>query len=293
MKFRPLSLSLLSMVMTAVPLPGAEIIPLWPGAVPGESKPLENPESLDVSGKDGIARMSNVSLPGMEWYPAPKETNTGTAIIVCPGGGYNILAYEHEGSKVCEWLNSIGVNAVLLKYRVPRRANLPKQAAPLQDAQRAICLTRSRAAQWGIHPNRLGILGFSAGGHLATCAMTHQGELTYPKVDAADDANFRPDFGILVYPAYLQDDQNKDALSNEITVTKDTPPAFIVVAHDDRTFVEGSALLYLALRRNNVPAELHVFSEGGHGFGMKPTTKMVSTWTNRAADWLQASGLLK
>lgn len=274
-------------------LHAGEPIPLWPSGVPGEAAPLEKAEKLEVSPKDGIARVSDVSLPSMTFFPAPKESNTGTAVIVCPGGGYNILAYEHEGSKVCEWLNTLGVNAVLLKYRVPRRTGLDKEAAPLQDAQRAVSLTRSKAAEWGLDVNRIGILGFSAGGHLATCTLVHQGERTYPKVDGAEEQSTKPDFGILVYPAYLQDEKDKAVLAPEITVTKDTPPCFIVVAHDDRAFVEGSALLYLALRRNDVSAELHIFAEGGHGFGMKPIEKLAATWTARAGDWLKSRGLSK
>lgn len=272
----------------------AEPIPLWPeGAVPGEAD-LELPaQKIELKGNYQIEIMSHVSVPTLTWYPAPKDNNTGATVVVCPGGGYNILAYSHEGKDVCTWLNSIGVNAALLKYRIPRRDGLEKHHAPLQDAQRAISMVRSRADQWQIDPERVGILGFSAGGHLSTMALTSDGSRTYPTDPAIDSVSCVPDFGILIYPAYLQSDDDIDALSTEIKVDANTPPAFVVVAHGDRKWVEGAALFYLAMRRHDRSCELHIFAKGGHGFGLENTEEVIKSWPQQAGTWMETMGFLK
>ncbi len=272
--------------LSAAPL---DPIPLWPEGAPGEADLKLPPESVERKGDYQIEILSNVSRPALTVYPAEKPN--GTAVIVCPGGGYNILAYSHEGVEVCEWLNSLGVAAGLLKYRVPRREGLEKHAPALQDAQRAIGLMRNRAVEWGVDPQRVGILGFSAGGHLAAAALTSDGTRGYeadPELDAASPV---PDFGVLVYPAYLLDESDPDRLSPEIRVGETTPPAFLVVAHDDRKFVEGSARFYIEMRRRDRPCELHVFAKGGHGFGFKNTDEAIAQWPALAGKWLEAEGL--
>ncbi len=267
-------------------------IPLWAtGAIPGDAGLTLPPESVELKGPDQIEIMSNVSIPTLTWYPAPADKNTGTTIVVCPGGGYSILAYSHEGKEVCEWLNGIGVNAALLKYRVPKRKDLEKHVAPLQDVHRAIGMIRSKQ-DWASQSKRVGILGFSAGGHLSAMALTSDGSRSYPPDPAFDTPSCVPDFGVLVYPAYLQDEKNPDKLSAEVNVSKNTPPAFLVVAHGDRKFVEGSAIFYLAMRRNDRDAELHIFGKGGHGFGLKNTPEAIKNWSQNAEVWMKAMGYL-
>jgi acetyl esterase/lipase len=273
-----------------------ETIALWPGAVPGEVKGEVGEEGAKPNrpGSKKIIRIANVSKPTIALFPAPKDTATGAAVVVCPGGGYTILAYDLEGSEVCEWLNSIGVTGILLKYRVPRRNRREKHDAPLQDAQRAMGIARSKAKAWGIDPKRIGILGFSAGGHLTASTLTNHDKRTYERVDAADDLSCRPDFGILVYPAYLVDKETKSKLEPEIRVTKDTPPCFFAHAGDDRIPAEGSVQMYLALRRAGVKGnELHVYPKGGHGYGLRPSDHPVVTWPARAGAWMKAMGWLK
>ena len=206
-------------------------------------------------------------------------------MIVFPGGGYNILAMDLEGTEVCEWLNSIGVNCAVLKYRVPARPGGPRYAAPLQDAQRAIGMVRSRAEEWGIDPHRIGVLGFSAGGHLAAAASTNFDKRAYTPIDAADQASCRPDFAVLIYPAYLAPDEK--TLAPELTVRADTPPTFLVQAEDDPVHVENSLVYFKALKDAKVPAEMHIFPTGGHGYGLRPTDQKVTTWPQLAAQWLK------
>jgi len=287
---KPLAFVLLTMPVIALAAP-LEPIPLWPGGVPGEASLKLPAESVELKGDYKIEILSNVSTPTLTVYPA--ENPNGAAVIVCPGGGYNILAYSHEGTEICEWLNSLGVTAGLLKYRVPRREGLEKHAAPLQDAQRAIGMMRGRAAEWKVDPKRVGILGFSAGGHLATMALTSDGTRGYEPDAALDAASPVPDFGILVYAAYLLDEKNPDLLSPEIRVTEKTPPAFLVVAHGDEKFVEGSARFYIEMRRKNRSCELHIFAKGGHGFGFKNTPEEIRQWPALAGKWMEAEGFLK
>ena len=273
-----------------------ETIALWPGDAPGEVKGEVGEEGPKPNrpGSKKIIRLGNVTKPTIALFPAPKEKATGAAVVVCPGGGYSILAYDLEGTEVCEWLNSIGVTGILLKYRVPRRKNRPKHEAPLQDAQRAMGIARSKAKAWGIDPKRIGILGFSAGGHLTASTLTNYGKRTYERIDAADDLPSRPDFGILIYPAYLVDNETKSKLEPEIRVTKDTPPCFFAHAGDDRIPAEGSVQMYLALRRAGVKGnELHIYPKGGHGYGLRPSDHPVVTWPARTGAWMKAMGWLK
>lgn len=267
-----------------------EPILLWPEGVPGEENVSLPEEKVDLRGERQIEILSNVSTPTLTWYPA--ENPNGAAVLVCPGGGYNILAYSHEGKEICEWLNSLGVSAGLLKYRVPRRKNLAKHEAPLQDVHRAIGIVRSNAEQWKVDSDRVGILGFSAGGHLSTMALTSDGTRSYPADPKFDKVSCVPNFAVLVYAAYFLDTENPDQLAPEIKVTDRTPPAFLVVAHGDKKWVEGSARFYIEMFRNNRPCELHIFGKGGHGFGYGNTEEEIAQWPRLAGKWMKAMGLL-
>ena len=276
---------------------GKAPIPLWPKGVPGKaatSKPEADtsaPAGGLVAGKP-VVRLGNVREPSLTVYPGAQERNTGTGIIVFPGGGYGILAFDLEGTEVCAWLNSIGVTAFLLKYRVPQPAGVPRYAQPLQDAERAISIVRARAADWGVRADRVGVLGFSAGGHLAALLGSQSGERTYPRVDQADQGTVRPNFTVLVYPAYLSVRDEGRQLAPELPISAETPPTFIVQAEDDHHFIEGTLLYYRALERAKVPAEMHLFSHGGHGYGLRPTKDAVTRWPGLAQGWLQSTGWL-
>jgi acetyl esterase/lipase len=297
--------TLLAIAATTHAAPAPTVINLWPGTAPGEKGDIgeEKDMSKPTDGKPGgksIIRLGNVSNPTITIYAPEADKANGTAVVVCPGGGYNILAYDLEGTEICDWLNSIGVTGVLLKYRVPKRAGLEKHTAPLQDVQRAIGLVRSRAQEWHINPARIGVLGFSAGGHLAASASNNYTERTYPHVDAADDVSCRPDFSVLIYPAYLTANEGRDknakwepTIAPDLPVTSKTPPTFIVMAEDDPVHVENALFYALALKNAKVPCELHVYAEGGHGYGLRPNGKAVTTWPQRAADWMGKSGLLE
>jgi acetyl esterase/lipase len=267
-----------------------EIVMLWPGMAPGDKENIG--EEKDTTPGQNIIRLTNVSKPTITLFRPAAGKDTGGAVIVCPGGGYNILAYNLEGTEVCEWLNSIGETGVLLKYRVPGRGG-ERYTASLQDAQRAVGLVRSRAKQWGIDPKRIGILGFSAGGHLAAAASNNFDSRTYPAVDDADNESCRPDFTILIYPAYLTAKDDSAKLAPEIKVTSHTPPALVVMTQDDPIHVENAYVYGLALKNAKVPAEVHIYPKGGHGYGLRPSQNAVSHWPDRAAEWLTTQGWLK
>ncbi len=272
-------------------------IPLWPSAAPGEAGDL-GPEKDTTGPKDGLVegkeviRLGNVSKPTITVYPAPSETATGAAVVVCPGGGYHILAMDLEGTEVADWLNSIGVTAVLLKYRVPTRKERPRYEAPLQDAQRALGLVRTRAQEWHIDPHRVGIMGFSAGAHLSAVASCAFEKRAYEPVDAADQASCGPDFTMLIYPAYLTLEKEGDKIAPELTITSNTPPTFLVQTEDDGIRVENSLFYYRALKHAKVPAELHLYPSGGHGYGLRPSKHTVTTWPQRAEQWMRGLGVL-
>ena len=268
-------------------------INLWPaGAVPDEPEGIEKRKKPTTIDKVGKMRIAYVDEPSITVYKASKDRSNGTSVIIFPGGGYNILAWTHEGTEIAEWLNSLGVSAFVLKYRVPRRDPEKPHTLPLQDAQRAIRIVRSRSKEWGIDPGRIGALGFSAGGHLAIMSGTHYGDKTYERIDDADDLSSRPDFLIPIYPAYLGDRKNRDQLSGLVDINKNTPPMFIAITHDDSDRAYYSALLYAALKKSGVVGELHIYSKGGHGYGMRKSKDPVHTWPDRCADWLGSMGLL-
>ncbi|MDB5298697.1 MAG: esterase/lipase [Phycisphaerales bacterium] len=265
-------------------------IDVWPAVVPGEKGDI-GPEKIDPKPGANIKLLTNVSKPTLTLYRAPKDNDTGATVVICPGGGYSILAWDLEGTEVAEWLNSIGVNAVILKYRVPVRKGLPAHVPPLQDAQRAMSLVRSKAGEWGIDGKRIGMLGFSAGGNLTALACTNYDRRTYEPVDDVDKVSCRPDFGVLVYPAWLVED-GKDQLKPDFRVNSQTPPMFLVHANDDGITAANSAVMYLALKRAGVPAELHIYATAGHGFGLRPTDRPASAWPQRCEGWMKSQGLL-
>jgi len=288
---------ILASLLLAMVAHAATPILLWPKGAPGETGAIgaecdtTKPDGRAVAGKR-VTRLGNVSQPTITIYAPPADKNTGAAVLVCPGGGYNILAYDLEGTEVCDWLNSIGVTGVLLKYRVPKRPGDEKHLLPLADAQRAMRLIRSRATEWKINPQRIGVLGFSAGGHLTANLSNNYDEKTYDPVDDADKLSARPDFALPVYPAYLVEKKQLDKLAPDMKVTGNTPPTFLVQAEDDGIHVENALFYYLALKQAKVSAELHVYPKGGHGYGLRPTDSVVTTWPKRAEDWMRGLGLL-
>jgi acetyl esterase/lipase len=283
----------------AAAAPAAEkpvVLDVWPGKAPGETGAIGEERVQDQKpGEKPVKRLTNVSKPTLTVFRPAKEKDTGAAVVICPGGGYNILAWDLEGEEVAAWLNSIGVTGIVLKYRVPRRPDQPKDRppiGPLQDAQRALSLVRGKAKEWGIDPNRIGILGFSAGGHLAGAASLQFDQRAYEPIDETDRVSCRPDFAVLVYPGYFAN-KERDALLPEVRVTEKTPPMFFVHAGDDRVPAENSVLLYLALKRAGVPAELHVYASGGHGFGLRPSDQPCSKWPQRCEEWMGKQGWLR
>jgi len=269
------------------------VMKLWPSDPPGETRHDLGPEEAIASpqGKS-VLRISNVSEPTISLYRPPAGTANGCGVVICPGGGYNILAYDLEGTEIAEWLNSIGVTAVVLKYRVPRRDPDDPQEVPLKDAQRAMRLVRKYASEWSVDPDRLGMLGFSAGGNLTVMTGTHWDRTTYSPVDGADKLSCRPDFLVPVYPAYLFDKDDGSRLSPLVKVNENTPPSFIVITHDDQDRAVYASLFYVALKRAGVPSELHVFSQGGHGYGLRPSENPVSGWPKLCEAWLRTNGLI-
>ena len=290
---------LVALAAGAVPAGEPKEIPLWPDRAPGEVAVL--PPEADTTKPDGdliagrrVIRLGNVSTPTMAVYRPDPAKDTGAAVLVCPGGGYYILAMDLEGTEVCAWLNSIGVTGILLKYRVPIRAGLPAYVPPLQDAQRALGLVRSQARELGLDPQRIGVLGFSAGGHLSAALSNNHDTRTYPAVDAADQVSCRPDFCVLIYPGSLTVRDKNDAIAPELPVSAtNTPPTFIAMTQDDFVRTETGVFYYLALKKAGVPAEMHLYPKGGHGYGLRRTELTVTTWPDRVADWLKASGWLK
>jgi acetyl esterase/lipase len=272
------------------PAPGHTTLPLWPKVAPGAA---QNPpaEADMTTAKDNLIagkpliRLGNVSSPTLTIY-APRQNNTGAAVVVFPGGAYRILAIDLEGTEVCDWLNSVGVTCALVKYRVPDTGPYPKSPAALQDAQRAVGIVRSRAAEWHIDANRIGVLGFSAGAHLAAALSTHFEKRLYDAVDAADSVSCRPDFAVIVYPGYLALAEKNFAANADIPVTAKTPPSFIVQAEDDPVHVENAVVYFMALKNAKVEAELHIYAAGGHGYGLRGTELPVTTWPASVIAWM-------
>lgn len=269
-------------------------IELWPDGLPAGATRLD-PQRIEQLRKSTDAeRIRYVGAPSITLYTAPANKANGCAVLIAPGGGYNILAWPKEGLELAEWFNSIGVTAAVLKYRVPRRNPDAPHLEPLQDAQRAMRLLRLNARTWNIDPSRIGMLGFSAGGHLTAMTGIHHEKSAYPANDEADKLSPRPDFICPIYAAYLGPDysDSEPKLGPLAQVNEKTPPTFLAVTADDKHRGSQAALLFVELRKRNRPAELHVYSRGGHGYGIRPSENPVSTWHHRLADWLRVHGFL-
>jgi acetyl esterase/lipase len=306
------------------PSPGHTQVPIWPGRVP-DPQPVAGPEAAATSGKGFLVAgrpavgVSNVTQPTMTVY-SPKGKNTGAAVVVFPGGGYQVLAIDLEGTEVCDWLTPKGITCVLLKYRVtdvgpyPKSGPYPESAMALEDAQRTVGLVRFHAAEWHIDPHKIGVLGFSAGGHLSAAMSTHFPKRLYLAVDAADKESCRPDFALAIYPGHLSlsaaewdakqgtkkfviphpATADKDlALNPEIPVTSQTPPTFLLQAEDDHVDnVNDSLAYYIALKKAGVPVEMHLYAQGGHAFGLRRTKFPITRWPQLVETWLGTIGMI-
>jgi acetyl esterase/lipase len=289
------------------PSGGHRQIPIWPGTPP-DPQPPPGPEYSLTRQKGGraVVGVFNVSRPTMTIY-APSGKSTGAAVVVFPGGGFVGLAITGEGTDACRWLTSIGITCVLLKYRVPSapydwhckcRPNDRELSLPsLQDAQRTIRLVRLHAAHWHIDPNRIGVLGFSAGGYLVAEVSTNFKRSLYGPVGTADEESARPDFAMAIYPGHLANDRNlasdEDTLNRNVPVSRATPPTFLVQAEDDSVDgVKQSLVYYMALARARVPAELHLYAKGGHGFGLTPSNLPITHWPQLAEAWWRGIGVI-
>src|SRR5437764_1906899 len=289
------------------PSPGHRQVPIWPGAVP-DPQPARGAETVTKSDELFAGRplmsVADVTRPTMTVY-SPTGKNTGAAVVVFPGGGYQILAIDLEGTEACDWLTSKGITCVLLKYRVPNSGaswdqscgcdRNTRSSRPLEDAQRAIGLVRLHAAEWRIDPRKIGVLGFSAGGHMVAAVSTHYQRRLYPAVDAADRLSCRPDFAVAIYPGHLHVAENSIALNPDIRthVTAQTPPTFLLQSEDDRVDrVEDALSYYVALKKAGVPVEMHLYAQGGHAFGLRRTRFAVTAWPTLVETWLAAIGMI-
>jgi acetyl esterase/lipase len=303
------------------PSPGHAQVPIWPAAVP-DRQPVAGPEVATTSDKLFAGRpvvgVSNVSRPTMTVY-SPNGKNAGAAVVVFPGGGYQELAIDLEGTEVCDWLTSKGITCVLLKYRVtdvgpyPKSGPYPESPMALEDAQRTVGLVRFHAAQWHIDPHKIGVLGFSAGGHLSAAISTHFERRLYPAVDAADKESCRPDFAVAIYPGHLSRSaaewdakqsagkvvlhypptaDKRLALNPYVPVTPETPPTFLLQAEDDHVDnVNDSLAYYIGLKNAGVPVEMHLYAHGGHAFGLRRTKLPITAWPQLVETWLQTIGM--
>ncbi|CAN5139989.1 alpha/beta hydrolase [soil metagenome] len=277
-------------IVAAEPPKPTTTLKLWPGKAPGDPDGLAL-EKLTPAANGKVTTVTNVNEPLVDIFLPPKDKATGVFILVAPGGGYNLLAIEHEGTDVATWLNSKGIAAGVLKYRVPRRKDVSPEFKPmLQDAQRAMGLVRSKAKEWGIDEKKIGMLGFSAGGHLTAVTSTMTDKREYDTVDGTDKLASRPDFAILIYPGGLVE-KDTATLKADFKITKATPPMFFVHASNDNVSSENSIALYRELKKNSVPAEMHLYATGGHGFGMRKGSA-VSDWPTRCEEWLRTRGIL-
>jgi len=287
------------------PSPGHTQVPIWPGAAP-DARPAAGPETTTTTGKESLVAgkpwvaVSNVSQSTMTVY-SPTGKNTGAAVVVFPGGGYEILAIDLEGTEACDWLTSEGITCVLLKYRVPAPRSSPNWGAfpqspmALEDAQRTVGLVRFHAAEWHIDPHKIGVLGFSAGGHLVAAMSVHFQQRLYTAVDAADKESCRPDFAVALYPGHLSFGKNNLELNPDIRarISHETPPTFLLQDEDDHVdSVEDSLSYYVALKKAGVPVEMHLYAQGGHAFGLRRTKFPVTGWPKLVETWLGTIGMI-
>jgi acetyl esterase/lipase len=292
-----LAVSLFACLFTSAAVVAANpplVVDVWPGKpADDDAAKIGDEKFIEIKSAPNIKWLTSITKPTLTIYRPTKDKDTGAAALICPGGGYHNLAWDKEGEEVAEWLNSLGVTGIILKYRCPRRPGDVKgepPAGPLKDAQRAVSLVRSRAKEWGIDPKRIGMIGFSAGGHLVGSTATNFERRTYATIDAVDEISCRPDFGIMAYSGYFK---VKDGLSPTVRTPEKTPPLFFVHASDDTVSeVEHSVTFYLALKRAKIDAEMHIYASGGHGFGVRQDGPCAG-WTRECADWLRNRGLLK
>ncbi|HVG26013.1 MAG TPA: alpha/beta hydrolase [Acidobacteriaceae bacterium] len=289
-------------LLFALSLPAQTVVPLWPKATPEPAhtteaeKDVTKPSDNLISGHR-TSRITNVVHPSMTVYPPTGGAgNSGAAAVVFPGGGYIRLAWEGEGVDSCKWLNSIGVTCLLVKYRVPFKETYPANPADLEDAQQAIRLARAHAAQWHLNPHKIGVLGYSAGAHLAVALSTHWDDKHVESTPAASEVDAsvsaRPDFALIIYPAYLTADASMKALTPDLTPRSDTPPTFLLQAENDPVHVENALVYFRALKDAGVEAELHIFPTGGHGFGLHPVGSPEEHWTQLGTAWLRSIKML-
>ena len=285
----------------------SKIIEVWNGKVPGS---IQKPNYKQIVDSAYWIKIRFIANPTIQVYPAPADKNTGTAVVVCPGGGYYGISFVGEGTEIAKWLNDLGISAIVLHYRLPDDAIMKnKSIAPLQDGQEAIRIVRRNSKEWGIDPHKIGIMGFSAGGHLASTVSTHFDEKVYNPIDST---SARPDFSLLIYPVISMDSTITHAgsrenligkhpspemvthFSNALQVTGKTPPAFMIHSMDDGTVpVENSIEYALAMKKHNIPCELHIYEHGGHGYGLgKRNSGTESSWTKACEKWLQVRGFL-
>jgi acetyl esterase/lipase len=261
---------------------------IWPGKPPGPQLPATMESWIKSD-------LTNISIPTIDVYRPDKSKDTGTAILICPGGGFKKLVVGKEGHSAAKWLSSIGVTAIVLNYRVPYPEGTPKYLLGVQDGQRAICLIRAKAAQWNIDPHRIGLIGFSAGGKMGVNISTNFDKLAYEPVDEIDKQSARPDFVLAIYPGDLTPNDGRSNVTPDVRPTKQTPPTFIAIATDDKNGSENAVYYYLALKRAGANAELHVYSEGQHGFAFRAqgAGDPHSKWTVQAVDWMNYHGFLR
>lgn len=288
-----LAAGLLVLLAVASSRSADNVVKLWPGKAPGETAPVD-PEKADVAANDPkvVTRVTNVSEPSLMVFPAPSDKGTGVGLIIAPGGAYRFLSWAHEGEEIARYFNTIGVTAFVLKYRVPTRAADPSNTLALMDGQRAVSYVRAHAKDWNLNPAKIGFLGFSAGGNLAAKVQNTEQPRAYAAADDVDKASSVPDFGILIYPGGILDAKDPTKLGPEYRVTANTPPTFMAVAGDDTHCSECCLRYTLALRENKIKNELHIYSNGGHGFGARPTAGAASTWPQRCGEWLRTIGML-
>ena len=269
-----------------------ERMDVWPDVAPGETtRQIGEKQPRVASENPPVTRIVKITRPTFTVHLAPKPNGTG--VLILPGGGFGKVVPDKEGTEVAEWLNRIGVSAFVLSYRTKNGDDDPGWVRPLQDAQRSLALIRSQANQWGLRPDRIGLLGLSAGGQVATRLLSASGGLTYERIDAIDDVSHRPDFALLIYPWNIYDSERGDLVEGT-SIPKDSPPIFLVHTDDDRSSSLGTVLIYAALKRHGIPAELHVYGNGGHGYGLRPVAgSQISSWPDHAAHWLGSRSFLK
>lgn len=272
------------------------VLPLWPHGTPEPAQTTEPETNMLDSAGHRTNRLTNVTEPTMTVFLPAHSVGVTSAAVVFPGGGYLRLAWDKEGLDVCRWLNSINMACLLVKYRVPETGHYPENPADLEDAQQAMRVARAHAAEWHINPARIGVVGFSAGGHLAVTLSNHFDDKTVESTPAAKDVDTsisaRPEFAILGYPAYLSSGPDHRDLDPDLTPNPRTPPTFLIQAENDKTYIDSSLVYFRALKDVGVPAELHLYATGGHGFGMHPAGFPEERWADTATEWLRSIGML-